>query len=155
MLTSNERTRSLRKQDRTWLFCWLRSTGAMQGSTDSWEGSPNQSLYWSTSSDDAHTWSPHQVLVAPRPPGLPVWGPVLHNQVCPNSHMQSRNWKRSQDFSNATLPSCMWCLPANVFSATPGGLLSIMLADLPTSALFPEITNLSSCLIRLLSRHDI
>ncbi|KAK9862968.1 hypothetical protein WJX84_005204 [Apatococcus fuscideae] len=53
---------------------------AWQGSTDSWEGSPNQSLYWSVSSDNAQTWSPHQLLVPPRPPGLPVWGPVLHNQ---------------------------------------------------------------------------
>ena len=55
---------------------------SVQGSVTCWEGSPQQSLYWSVSSDLGHTWSAHKLLFQDSS-GLPVWGPVLHTEVAP------------------------------------------------------------------------
>mmetsp|Transcript_22659 Transcript_22659/g.57071 ORF Transcript_22659/g.57071 Transcript_22659/m.57071 type:complete len:473 (+) Transcript_22659:239-1657(+) len=46
-----------------------------QASTRHFEGSAEQSLYWSTSSDGGATWSGAQVLIASE--GVPLWSPVL------------------------------------------------------------------------------
>mmetsp|Transcript_7476 Transcript_7476/g.21115 ORF Transcript_7476/g.21115 Transcript_7476/m.21115 type:complete len:425 (-) Transcript_7476:193-1467(-) len=46
-----------------------------QGSKRHFEGSMEQSLYWSISEDNGMSWGPVQVLVASE--GLPVWSPVM------------------------------------------------------------------------------